>query len=229
MATPAQIDANRRNAMHSTGPRTPEGKQNSSRNNLRHGLCAEKHFLDAEDADGFDALLQDLRARLRPVGALEDALVMRIAAAHWRLARALPMENQILRSRIAQLPGLSEDDRAHPTEHLGAAFLNDCANSQGLVKLSRYETTLERSIRNCLRQLEAFQRSRAAACRLQSPAAERTQSAAAAGIPISDFVRHPPAQPLPGDPFPLRETLGAAPLLPHPPARAADYGSPRAL
>jgi hypothetical protein len=37
MATAAQIDANRRNAQKSTGPRTEEGKNRSRMNALDHG------------------------------------------------------------------------------------------------------------------------------------------------------------------------------------------------
>jgi hypothetical protein len=38
MATEKQIEANRRNAQRSTGPRTAAGKSFSSRNSFRHGL-----------------------------------------------------------------------------------------------------------------------------------------------------------------------------------------------
>ena len=38
MTSSRQIEANRRNAKHSTGPITTEGKEHSRRNALRHGL-----------------------------------------------------------------------------------------------------------------------------------------------------------------------------------------------
>ncbi len=41
MSTDKQVAANRRNAQLSTGPKTPEGKETSKWNTLRHG-CGRK-------------------------------------------------------------------------------------------------------------------------------------------------------------------------------------------
>src|SRR5208337_3510664 len=40
VATAAQIEANRRNAQRSTGPKTDEGKARVRRNALKHGMAA---------------------------------------------------------------------------------------------------------------------------------------------------------------------------------------------
>src|ERR1022692_3897001 len=98
--TEAQVNANRENARKSSGPRTAEGKAASSRNSLKHGLCANQHLLPGEDPDDFFALVHDLLDRFRPVGEGEEKLVLRIAADQWRLDRVFPMEAGILRDRF---------------------------------------------------------------------------------------------------------------------------------
>jgi hypothetical protein len=57
MATPKQIEANRRNAQLSTGPKTEEGKRISSMNGLKTGLDSESQFVLGESREEF-ALLQ---------------------------------------------------------------------------------------------------------------------------------------------------------------------------
>ena len=50
-----QIEANRRNAIRSTGPNTDEGKRRSRRNAIRHGLCAETVIENIEDIEDYRA------------------------------------------------------------------------------------------------------------------------------------------------------------------------------
>jgi len=74
MATAAQIAANRRNALKSTGPRTAAGKAASSRNALRHGLTARATVVLDEDAQDFLRLRTELRIALAPRDAREELL-----------------------------------------------------------------------------------------------------------------------------------------------------------
>src|SRR5271167_3020033 len=65
-----QAEANRRNAQRSTGPRTPQGKQQVRLNALKHGLDADPFVQGMlalhEDPRAYYRLLGDLLASLRP-------------------------------------------------------------------------------------------------------------------------------------------------------------------
>jgi hypothetical protein len=97
MTSLRQLDANRRNSLKSTGPRTEAGKEQSRRNATRHGLTAEtviEALEDVEDYRGFEAnILADYGART----AVERELVMRLASLLWRLRRATGIETDLLR------------------------------------------------------------------------------------------------------------------------------------
>ncbi len=61
MTSDKQLRANQRNALKSTGPRTPEGKAAIRRNALKHGLLSQEVLLPGED----EAALKDLGDTLR--------------------------------------------------------------------------------------------------------------------------------------------------------------------
>jgi hypothetical protein len=93
MATAAQVTANQQNAIHSTGPKTPEGKAADARNATKHGLSGAFTFLPHEDQDEFDVLLACFRDDFKPANQHESFLVEQMAQARWRLARAHRLEN----------------------------------------------------------------------------------------------------------------------------------------
>src|SRR6478672_13854693 len=93
MATPAQLAANRRNAQKSTGPKTAQGKQNSSRNAVKHGLLAR---VVPEQTEGWQELLTGLYESLRPQDELQRFLVDQIAHSILRLQRAAYYEQKYL-------------------------------------------------------------------------------------------------------------------------------------
>jgi hypothetical protein len=82
-----QTRANRRNALNSTGPKTPQGKAAARQNALRHGLLSAEMLVPGEDEAALKELSERLRDELRPVGELEGLLVERIIAAAWRVRR----------------------------------------------------------------------------------------------------------------------------------------------
>src|SRR5215217_4692424 len=91
MASRKQIQANRQNALKSTGPKTPEGKDTARLNATKHGLLSQE-VLPGEDEEARKELAERLRAELQPVGEMESLLVERIIDATWRLRRLSRVE-----------------------------------------------------------------------------------------------------------------------------------------
>ena len=98
-----QLDANRRNARHSTGPVTEEGKKRSRRNAVRHGLTAETVIDALEDADDYSAFELSITADYDAQSATERELVLRLASLLWRLRRATAIESGLFKIQARHL------------------------------------------------------------------------------------------------------------------------------
>ena len=107
MSSLKQIEANRRNALKSTGPTTPEGKERSRRNAMRHGLTAETVIAGLEDAEDYQAFEAAVTADYDAETAVERELVLRLASVLWRLRRATGIETGLFESVTAE-PGKDE-------------------------------------------------------------------------------------------------------------------------
>jgi hypothetical protein len=123
MTSLKQIEANRRNALKSTGPTTPEGKERSRRNALRHGLTAETVIAALEDAEDYEAFEAAVIADYDAESAVERELVLRLASVLWQLRRATGIETALFESVTAD-PGKIEHGSSHPTL-VEAADLSD--------------------------------------------------------------------------------------------------------
>ncbi len=95
---PTRAEINRANSQHSTGPRTPAGKQRSSLNALRHGLTGHVIVLPSEDRAAYETHTQRLFDDLQPKGALEEQLVQSLADTSWRINRIAALETNLLAS-----------------------------------------------------------------------------------------------------------------------------------
>lgn len=92
MATPAQIAANRRNALKSTGPKSAAGRARAAKNATRHGLTG------AVPRQIVAAMYRKITGSALPEdpGAV-DPLALRLATAEGRLAMARGRELDMLR------------------------------------------------------------------------------------------------------------------------------------
>src|SRR5690349_18461406 len=103
MTSYRQVEANRRNALKSTGPKTEGGKQVSRCNAVRHGLTAETVLSALEDAEDYKAFEAAITADYDAQSAVERELVLRLASILWRLRRATTMETGLFEIHARQL------------------------------------------------------------------------------------------------------------------------------
>src|ERR1700757_3268620 len=94
MISDKQLEANRRNALKSTGPKTGEGKARSSMNALRHGLTAAQAVLPHENEDDYEKIREGMLESYAPENPAEQALVEELVIAYWRLMRMHRVETR---------------------------------------------------------------------------------------------------------------------------------------
>ncbi len=189
MATARQIEANRRNA---SGPHnmTEAGKQAIRGNAIRHGLAARVHVvLPGEDQDFFNEILDSLRAEYAPSTTQEELLVHQIVESHWRILRARNMESGSflqVEADFARQYGVESTPKDDLTRgaQLSMAFSK---NGKMFDKISRYETTAERSYYRAIHELQKIQKQ-------NQPNRARQEAATSSPEPT------PAAQPTPAPP-----------------------------
>jgi len=139
--------ANRANALLSTGPRTPAGKQRSSLNALRHGLTAASAVLPSEDQAAFDAHRRGFFDEYQPATPTESQLVQELADTSWRLNRIPLLEAEVLARAAAPVP---------PDEEISF----DIVDAHRLLANLGIQS-LSREFQKCLDQLREIQADRA--------------------------------------------------------------------
>jgi hypothetical protein len=117
-------------------------------NALKHGLRAKQLLLDDEDPVAFDQLRARLHDELRPVGALEEALVDQILFGIWRSDRARSIEVELLELH-------REHDR--PGRGLALSLTRDAVHGAVFSVLLRYQGSLDRWVRRAVHELERRQ------------------------------------------------------------------------
>src|SRR5947208_1307226 len=106
MASARQVEANRRNAQRSTGPRTPAGKARSRRNALKDGLTASTLLLDALTVQE-EATITALAGPDPSDAAWEQART--VALAHHALRRCQEAQADLLADVVPQAPPSAQE------------------------------------------------------------------------------------------------------------------------
>ena len=87
MTSMRRVEANRRNAQRSTGPKSATGKAVVARNATTHGLFSRQALLPDEAPQALEDLGEAVRAALNPEGAQEEVLVELMVDVLWRRRR----------------------------------------------------------------------------------------------------------------------------------------------
>src|SRR5262249_5150540 len=97
MISQKKLEANRRNAEKSTGPKTPEGKERSSQNGLTHGLTSKKcPIWPGENEEEYRELQDALTRDLKPRGAMQREMVEDIVQTRWKIRRVPDLEAELM-------------------------------------------------------------------------------------------------------------------------------------
>ena len=170
MISQRKLDANRRNAAKSTGPRTAEGKDKVRFNAVTHGFTAATVVLPHEDEEAYQQRLEDWTSELKPPGKLGQYLVGRVVKISWQLDRADTAEQARLAGRIQDAHRLLADGGAEPAEILFARLVGMEEGQPAHSRGSRRDgparvnspalllCTLESSAEGCRRLLDEWTR-----------------------------------------------------------------------
>ena len=133
--------ANRENAKLSTGPKTDEGKQRSSRNSFKHGLTGQIHIATIEEMATYQAFCQEYFDEYKPAGPTEKGMVQNLADTQWQINHASTLINNI-----------------HPNDE-GELSVEQ---SQQMDRYSRHASRFKRDFERTLKQLTEHQKQRKA-------------------------------------------------------------------
>jgi hypothetical protein len=190
-----RAEINRRNSQYSTGPITPEGKERSALNALRHGLTSHVVVMSNEDHDAYEAHLRGFTSEHQPKCATETHLVQALADAAWRLNRVSALEHNLLMFGVTHGDLWFHETTYQMREALGVANTLD-RHAKALATLSLHGQRLSRQFERTLALLQELQHDRRTESRhqLEEPAnlvqvhqmREQPHAAAANGFVFSD-------------------------------------------
>ena len=183
----AQLNANRANSQHSTGPRSDEGKAKSSLNAIQTGLTGRTILLPTDDADAYQQHVNRIFEDLSPVTDKERVIVQTVADTDWRLLRIAPLEASVWAMGFRKLADLYPEETNEATRtsliqgEVFAFFRRDFSN------VALQERRLRNQRLSDLAELKALQQERAEKAK---EAAEHSQNEMRRANKIVDNARH---------------------------------------
>ena len=145
--TAAKLNANRANALLSTGP---ADTSRTRFNGLAHGLTSKQTVIRGEDQQEYDTWSARLLQDLAPNSPTESVLASRIVAAAWRLQRFARVESAFFNDRVDAF--LKENAQGDPDSALANLF-TDPAEMARMRLFLRYQISVQREFDKATREL----------------------------------------------------------------------------
>ena len=200
MPSELKSETSRINGAKSHGPKTPEGKEASSRNAIKHGMTARNTFiLECENKEDYREFLAEHIAIHQPVTAPEKELVDQMAIARWRIRRFVNAETVLIDCEVVRNRAKVEKEFATLgcDVHVAMAIRSLADESRALSLMSRYEARHQRTHDKAYAALRELQKARTS-----QPTPLEPERAPAAQLPdqhLTSNIQHP-AQKLPNEP-----------------------------
>jgi hypothetical protein len=147
MASIEQINANRENSKHSTGPTSSSGLEISSQNARKHGFTGKSLNLPPDELDPYEKHVAGHLQHIKPVGTPELDLAHSYIDYRWKLHQLNNLEEELYKL------GASEGKTR-------AQFFLE--RQKEFDRLSRYQTRLQRHAIQDQKKLEELQQARKA-------------------------------------------------------------------
>ena len=162
MISEKQLEANRRNAQKSTGPRTEAGKQRSALNARHHHLTGQVTTMTEPDRAAHEKFTKEILADLKPEGAMETQLAMAVAHDRWRLNRAAAIEDNLFAIGVDDASNPSDADNRPEIDDAFSAALVFTREAKNLQLLTLSEQRINRTIQKNMALLKSMQAEREA-------------------------------------------------------------------
>ena len=153
-------EASRANGAKSKGPKTPQGKKNSSMNAVKHGMTARYPIFTNEDRTKFENHRQEFYDEWQPQSPSERACIERMVMSLWRENRGMHWEAAMIdlqmdkqRAEIAE----KYDGPLDPPTYTVTAVRIIMDETTAFDRLQRYEARAQRTYDRALKQLLQLQ------------------------------------------------------------------------
>ncbi len=138
MATQAQIQANQKNSLSSSGPKTPSGKEASRRNSCKHGLAGSGGVVRPEDRAKVEARAVALREEFQPMTEFERTLVEQMAVDSIRLERCHEAYLSLSEDQRTRAALCWDEDRRLEAEEIASRLGRDPARTARRLEQDRH-------------------------------------------------------------------------------------------